>query len=588
MRHALLALVLLLALPARAQLVTASLTGRVSVSDAPAPGVTVTVTSPALQQPRSTLTNARGTYWLDALPHGEYDVTFSRAGLTSLTRRAVLQTARIARADATLEPSEDEETVTSTATTPSVVDTTAVTTHFNADTLDRLPVHREIFNVAALAPVIGTQVVPTVDDVFLIAPGLIAEDALDEVTVVRGAVPADLERPTIVARTRAPRERFFLTLRDTLTSTRWLDDRFRGVEQSDAIEHQVDLTAGGRIIPERLWFFGAAWLGDEADTVRYDQRGALLKLTGSLNASHSVTAAHLDTQSLFTGITRDNAATTSLRYTGVFGPRITGELLAARTPVYNPGGVTGHVDTVNARGSFFAGDHVLTAGGSRAAFDNNDTWAIFAGDRWSVAKWTVYAGVRHQESTIEAWTLPRVAVAYDVRGNARHALTASYGHYPQFREPSSVAAIGYAYAFAANGHARIDLLRRDENGSEVWEAQLEGRYRLFDRFEAGGNYAYLEHEFFGDRQIASAWAGLELPFGEHELGMTVLQRILHGEFAGGRPRSETITPTDLALRYSLPVSRAHLTLAADWTNALSVSIGQIDPRALRFWVRVRI
>ena len=67
-----------LALPALANITSASLTGRVVVADAPASGVTVTASSSALQHPRATMTNAHGRYWLGALPPGTYDVTFTR------------------------------------------------------------------------------------------------------------------------------------------------------------------------------------------------------------------------------------------------------------------------------------------------------------------------------------------------------------------------------------------------------------------------------------------------------------------------------------------------------------------------------
>src|SRR5262245_55069749 len=42
--------------------------------DLPVPGVTVTTTSPALQGPRSTVTDTRGLFVLSALPAGEYTV----------------------------------------------------------------------------------------------------------------------------------------------------------------------------------------------------------------------------------------------------------------------------------------------------------------------------------------------------------------------------------------------------------------------------------------------------------------------------------------------------------------------------------
>ena len=576
------AILLVLPLPASAQLTSAALTGRVTVTGAPAANVTVTVTSAVLQHPRTTLTNARGTYWLDSLPHGVYDVTFSRSGLTSLTRRTILQTARVARADAVLEVSEDEETTTSTARTPSVVDTTAITTHFDADTLERLPVRRDADSVASVAPQTRIPIFATVDDVFFGASGLIAEDALDEVTVVRGAVPAEFTGPAIVSRTRAPRDQFFLTLRDTLTSTRWIDGAGRG-PRDDSVEHQIGLTAGGRIIPERLWFFGAAWLGEEADVARSDQRGSILKLTGALHPQHTITATHFDAQSKFFDVVRRDATATSLRYTGVIAPRATAELQAARIPAYNPGSGTENVHLVDARGSWLAGDHLVSAGAHVANANDTSFSSLFAADRWSVAQWTVYAGLRYDETPSESSILPRIAVVYDVRGNARHALRASYGEFSQFGGSASETSVGYVAAFAANGYARTDLIRRRENARDTYEGHLEGRYRLFDRFEAGGSYSYADDDFFGNTHLAAAWAALEIPLGDHELGATILQRLASGEFLG--PEAETITPTDLALRYTFPLGSTRLTLAADWTNTLAVAT---TPRSLRFWIRARV
>ena len=577
MRRATLALLAVLALPALGQLTSASLTGRVTVSGAPAAGVTVTLTSNVLQHPRSTVTGARGTYWMEALPHGTYDVTFSRAGLTSLTRRAVLQTARTARADARLEPSEDEETVTSTATTPTVVDTIAITSHFDADTLERLPLRREVHAVAAIAPPISSLLFPRTDDAYF-DTGLIPHDALDEVTVVRDAVPVEFSGPTIVARTRAPRQRLFLALRDTLTSAEWIPERFRGGREG-GVEHHVDLTAGGGVVPERLWFFGAGWLGDEADVIREEQRGVLLKLTGSLTPAHSVTASYIDAQSRFFSVTRESVTNTTLRYSGVAGPRVTTEAQVSRVPTYNPGGGSRHAELVDARASFVAGEHVLTGGGNVLHLPGPDLWSLFASDRWMVNRWTIYAGLRHEENSIESTSLPRLAVAHDVRGNARHALHASWGRYQLFRDLWDVATLGYAYAFAANGYARVDLVRRAGSAHESREAHLEGRYRLFDRFEVGGSYAYLDPTLFDAIQKADAWAAVEVPLGEHELGFTVLQHLVHG--------GATLAPTDFALRYSFPLSRARLTLAADWSSLLTpIRDDEDDVHVLRFWIRV--
>ena len=492
-------LALLFAFRAAANITSSAITGRVIVNGAPAAGVTVTATSAVLQRPRTTITDIRGTYFIDALPPGIYDVTFSRKGLQTLTRRANVELARTARADARLEASEEEETITSTATNPSVTDTTSITTHFDSNTLDRLPVSRDVLSARDLGPrmLSGSA---TVDDLELDAPEQVGEESLDQVTLIRGAVPVELEEPMVVARTRAPREEFFLALRDT----------FKGGD------HRYEAAGGGRIVPERLWFFAGGWTAP---------RGGMLKLTTSIGAAHLFTASRI----------RD---TTALRYTGT-STRMATEVLASD-------------ETTSGRASFVAGDHVLTAGASDSA--------VFAADRWAIARWTIYAGLRHDDGT-----MPRLSVLYDIRGDARRAFVASYNEFPNLR----LASLGYAMTLGATGHARIDLFRRDSGAEEIYEAQVESRYRLFDRFEAGGNYAYARDHIRPD-QVARAWIGAELPIGRHELGVTLLERV------------ESSAHSDVALRYSIPFTRVGFTAAADLLDVFR------SQRTARFWLRVRV
>src|ERR1017187_2856253 len=49
------------------------------------PGVTVTITSPALQGSRTAVTNANGNYTFPQLPPGEYAVKFALSGFQTVT-----------------------------------------------------------------------------------------------------------------------------------------------------------------------------------------------------------------------------------------------------------------------------------------------------------------------------------------------------------------------------------------------------------------------------------------------------------------------------------------------------------------------
>src|SRR5262249_14676070 len=51
------------------------------------PGATVTATSPALQGPRTVVTDTDGAFTLSALPAGEYTLTFELSNFATVTRR---------------------------------------------------------------------------------------------------------------------------------------------------------------------------------------------------------------------------------------------------------------------------------------------------------------------------------------------------------------------------------------------------------------------------------------------------------------------------------------------------------------------
>jgi hypothetical protein len=477
----------------------------------PAAGVMVTVTSPALMQPRTTTTGARGTYWIGALPPGKYEVTFSRAGLTTLTRRATLELARVTRTDAALEPSEDEESVTSTVMTLTVSDTTEITTHFPGTMLDRLPIRRDPQSAASIAPGSFFSGTMLIDGSFLAANEIFGEEIIEQVTVIRGGLPVEYGRfsgGAITAITRSGGDDFHLSLRDTMTSG----------------DHLLETASGGRIVPERLWFFAAGWSGDR------DVNGLDLELSAQPGRSHNIAAEVLED-------------VRALRYTGVATDRLTLEAIADSSAL----------DTFSLRTTYAFGDHVLALGGSAL-----DTRALFVRDRLSFARWTLNAGLRYEQGEDLA---PRAALTYDLLGNGRHAFAATYGEYD---DPSiDIASIGYALAIGSSGTARIDAFRRRAEGTTTNDLQLDGRYRIFDQFEFGANYTYVE-------EAANGWFSAEVPIGDHRFGATVLQRYLDGVHA-----------TDFAVRYAIPFPRFTLMLAGDVRDAL-------DEREVRFWARLGV
>jgi Carboxypeptidase regulatory-like domain len=604
-------LLLLFSFPLHA-LTTSAITGRVIAGDAAAAGVTVTASSVVLQHPRTTISGPRGTYWLGDLPPGTYEVTFTRAGLTSLTRRAVVELGRVARADAALEPSEDEESVTSTATQTSVADTTAVTSHFDDATLDRFP-GRDYTASVTPDPYSGGVTELDGAPAFLVGVA-VPEESIEQVTVIRGAAPVEYESyggKLAVIRTRSGREQLFVSLRDTISSSDW-NSGGPSFPTEDGVQNFLDAHAGGRILPERLWFFGGLWGGDDATRFRRDERGAQLKLDAQLGAAHHLGARYIVAENR-TGVGGiAEAWTAALHYSGAFGPRYTTETLVSRHtaalgfgpppggPI--PVGPRDRADFLTSRASYVLparhGDHVLTAGLSAWSGEAFEAHSFFLGDRWSSSRWVVNAGVRYDDVPFRGGGLtPRIAATYDLRGDGRRAISASFGDYAfgiASAPPVRIASLGYAAAIGNSGQMRVDVFRRgDDFDTGTTSLQLDARYRLFDRFELGATYTYtrLDDSFITPVQpdhVANAWAGLQLPIGAHEFGVTVLQRYFRFYNPGpGGIDEDTAFPTDVALRYAMPLSRFGLTFAVDAVNVFESAEPSLV-RTVRFWTRLRM
>lgn len=539
--------------PLFAAITPTALTGRVTSANAPLGGVTVTVTSPALQRERTTLTNADGRYFFAALPPGRYDVTFAKSGHTSFARPVMVELGRVARADATLTPSADEESVTSTATNVTVSETTAITTHFSDGELDRLPLPLDRLSAYTLAPrgVLGALLV---DD----APfsGFLGFEGIDELTVFRGGYPIELERDvldTVSARIPAGGERFTLSLRDTYSHVRGEGG------------HLVESASGGRIVRDRLWFYAGGYGGDVF--LREGMHGVQLKLTGQVGAAHNLVASWIHSDDSGGGALADEHTNTNLRYTGVFGPHVTAE--ASLHDMQQNGFFGVDARTGTARVAWVTGNHVLRGGATHWDSAFGDATSFFLADRWSAGRFTVDAGVRHDEHESFA---TRAAATYDLRGDGRHAIAASFSE-----SGVDMATLGYATALGNSGQARVDYIRRWSGGNHLGQIALEARYRLFDRFEAGGSYTWSDSDRpFDEGHAGQAWAGLTLPAGSHEIGATLLERYELEEWV-----------TDLAVRWSLPVARAGVTLGADANNVLGAEAFMV-PRTWRFWARLRI
>ncbi|HET7219110.1 MAG TPA: TonB-dependent receptor [Vicinamibacterales bacterium] len=132
--------------PALAQVQTGEITGKVTDdTGAVLPGVTVTLTSPALIQPQTAVTSETGSFRFPLIPIGTYSVKFDLPGFKTVVREGIAVTIGFtANVNQQLAISTVQETVTVSGESP-IVDTKATTakTTFDLESLQSIPSARD-------------------------------------------------------------------------------------------------------------------------------------------------------------------------------------------------------------------------------------------------------------------------------------------------------------------------------------------------------------------------------------------------------------------------------------------------------------
>jgi hypothetical protein len=331
------AALLLVALPMFGQTV-GNLTGTVMLDNGPLPGATVTISSPALQGTRVAYSDVNGNYNFTALPPGNYQVNFTMESMQAVSTTARITLGGTARANATMHLTAVAESITVTASAPAVLESTEVQTNLQADLIEDLPIGRTIQATITLSPGVtnngpgGALVVGggyAYDTLYVIngavtnenvrgqTDNLFIEDAIQETTVMSGAISAEFGRFTggvVSAITKSGGNDFSGSFRDSFTNPSWdKTSAFGEAQDKSTLDETYEGTLGGRIIRDRLWFFGA---GRKAETtaggsffidgganpvgpvprpaqVTKDDRYEF-KLTGQLTPRHSLIASYLD------------------------------------------------------------------------------------------------------------------------------------------------------------------------------------------------------------------------------------------------------------------------------------------------------
>ena len=153
-----LALVLLLgAVPIRAQTTGAIEGHTVSAIGTPMPGVRVEAASPRLQVPRTATSGSDGRFRLPSLPPGTYQVRAAMAGYRTAEQEAFVGLDARVSLSLVLEPAATEELVVRGQT--SLIDPTSTTggTSYSASVIAALPVSRNYADIVRSNPGVGTD-----------------------------------------------------------------------------------------------------------------------------------------------------------------------------------------------------------------------------------------------------------------------------------------------------------------------------------------------------------------------------------------------------------------------------------------------
>jgi hypothetical protein len=293
------------------------------------PGVTVTVSSPALQGTRTAVTDGNGRYVLRGLPPGTYQVSFELSGMKTVTQMVAVELGRTGEVDALLNLANVTETVTVTGeSTPAALVSPSGGANFTYKEVNVLPTARTLSGIAELSPGLtnntpnGGQVTISgafaYDNVFLVdgvdvndnlfgtANNLFIEDAIEETQVLTSGISAEYGRfsgGVINAVTKSGGNTFSGSFRANLTNDAWTKltpyEISRKTKKTDKLNKTYEATLGGPILKDRLWFFGAFRYAKLDSTTTMQLSGQKFnandtnkryigKVTGRLAANHTI------------------------------------------------------------------------------------------------------------------------------------------------------------------------------------------------------------------------------------------------------------------------------------------------------------
>jgi len=327
---------------------TGALSGNVRLSDGSGvPGVTVTIESPVLQGKRTQSSGPNGDYIFKFLPPGDYTATFELAGMKKVTRTAKVDVGQTTRADATMEIAAAAEAITVSGEATAVEKSAVHGATYTAQEIDHLPVARTLAAISALSPGLTTNTpnagqlsisgafaydnkflvdgVDINDNLFGTATnGLVIEEAIAETQILTSGISAEyggFSGGVVNAITKSGGNQYHGSFRTDFTNDRWVKNTpiedASGVSKPYKLNETYTGTLGGKIITDRLWFFGSGryfktdnqvTLPQTLETFQSpnkDERWEA-KLTANISDSHTLQGTY----------TKDTRSTTRVAFSG--------------------------------------------------------------------------------------------------------------------------------------------------------------------------------------------------------------------------------------------------------------------------------
>ena len=312
-----------------------TLGGRVSSSDdRPLPGATVTATSPALQGQRTAVTDINGVYHFPGLPPGQYDVTFEMNAMTAVERRAAVPLGGAVVLDQMLTLAPVVEVVDVRGARPAPVSSPAGAFNLRTEQFTLMPSGRTPFTIAELAPGL-TDNTPNnnqvtiggafaYDNVFLMdgvdindnvlgqPNNLFIEDAIEEVQVLTSGISAEYGRfggGIVNVITKSGGNTYSGAFRLNVSNPAWSEEtpfeKSRDTRRAGKLSPTYEVTLGGPVVRDRLWFFGGARVERTTNQSVFPQTGVPFtsrndntryeaKLTGTIRPGQTIQGTFVD------------------------------------------------------------------------------------------------------------------------------------------------------------------------------------------------------------------------------------------------------------------------------------------------------